>query len=1382
MAQNAVQTENDVVLVAAVSPEQQNEFVGMTAEQLMQLDLYFVPGGETPATPQSGAPTEPESSGGESVCPEGVQDTSIFGALEPSAEEGASIVAAADPNAPIDEIQQFQGQGQENPDSSDACVGDLTELSLLELMSVRVAAEPTPVLPQLQPVDLDTLFDRADDTENNNRENLNEDTNEDTFFPPVPDPVDPLPPFNVSPIAGNDKYAIGEDGTLSVVGSGVLKNDTDGNGDLLSVSLATGPSNGTLTLNPNGRFTYVPNANFNGKDSFTYQVSDGNGGFDVASVTLTVTAVNDAPVLTAPASIAVTEDTAVTISGISVTDVDVGTGVMTVTLAVPSGGLSATTGGGVTVTGSAASLTLSGTLADINAFLGGSNVTYTPALNNEADVNLTVTVNDKGNTGAGGAKADSSVVNLDLQPVNDAPVAGDDTFTTKEDTFLSGTVTANDSDVDGGALVYSLVGGPIVGLTFNPDGTFSYTPPLNSNGPVTFDYQVDDGKGGTDTATVTINVTPVNDAPVAGDDTFTTIEDTPFSDTVAANDSDVDGDSLTYSLVGGPVAGLTFNSDGTFSYAPPLNSNGTVNFTYLVSDGKGGSDTATVTINVTPVNDPPVAGDDSFTTKEDTTLNSKVSTNDIDVDGDTLTYSLVGAPIAGLTFNPDGTFSYAPPLNSNGIVTFDYQVDDGKGGTDTATATITVTPVKDAPVAGDDVFTTTEDTPFSSTVATNDSDVDGDSLTYTLVGGPVAGLTLHADGSFDYTPPLNSNGSVIFTYQVADGKGGTDTGTATITVDPVNDAPVAVVPPSISVIEDVPSDIIGISFNDVDAGANDVVVTLSVSAGTLTALTGGFVIVGGSGTNTITLTGPISAINSYIASGSVDFTTPLDSNTNATLTVSINDQGNSGAGGAQTDSESVTLIVTPVNDAPVAGDDTFTTNEDTPFGNTVAANDSDVDGGTLTYSLVGGPVAGLTLNADGSFNYAPPLNSNGPVTFTYLVSDGKGGTDTATATINVTAVNDAPVAGDDSFTTKEDTALNSKVSTNDSDVDGDTLTYALVGSPIAGLTFNPDGTFSYVPPLNSNGVVTFDYQVDDGKGGTDTATATINVTPVNDAPTAITLDSNDVDEETPGEIIGNLNVADPDIGDTHTFTVDDARFVVIAGTLQLASGVSLDFESEPTVTIQVTAKDTGGLTHTESFVVVVNDTAGISDSGTDGADTLTGGDQDDTLSGGKDADILDGGAGSDSLDGGDDIDILDGGAGSDTLDGGAGNDGISGGDGNDLIIFDPADISGINGGNGIDTLAVLNGADIDFNLAPISSIEVINMVDGKANVVTLTALDVLAISETGTMTIAGESGDTVMSGGGWSGPVSDGNGNNIYTQLVGANTATLIVDQDVTFV
>ena len=155
--------------------------------------------------------------------------------------------------------------------------------------------------------------------------------------------------------------------------------------------------------------------------------------------------------------------------------------------------------------------------------------------------------------------------------------------------------------------------------------------------------------------------------PVAGDDTFTTDEDTPFADTVAANDSDVDGDTLTYSLVGGPVAGLTLNSDGSFSYAPPLNSNGAVNFTYQVADGKGGTDTATVTINVTPVNDRAGRRRRQLHHQGRHDPQQQGVDKRLDVDGDTLTYSLVAAPIAGLTFNSDGTFSYAPPLNFNGV-------------------------------------------------------------------------------------------------------------------------------------------------------------------------------------------------------------------------------------------------------------------------------------------------------------------------------------------------------------------------------------------------------------------------------------------------------------------------------------------------------------------------------------------------------------------------------------------------------------------------------------------------------------------------------------------------------------------------------------------
>ncbi len=1056
-------------------------------------------------------------------------------------------------------------------------------------------------------------------------------------------------------------------GTLTAATAGGVTVTGSGTGTVM----LTGTVAAINSFISGGNVDYTTAADDTTAQTLTVSIDDGgntgSGGpkTDTETVTLNVTAVNDAPVLTVPGSISIDEDVTTAITGISVADVDAGTGNVTVTLSVPGGTLAATSSPcTVTVGGTATALTLTGTLADINAFIAGSNVTYTTAINNDGDVNLTVTVNDKGNTGTGGAKSDSEVITLDVQAVNDAPVAA----------------------VPASIIVTEDVASDITGISFS---------------------DVDAGAG---SVTVTLSVT-------AGTLTAAT-----------AGGVTVTGSGTGTVMLTGTVAAInSFISGGNVDYTTAADDTTAQTLTVSIDDGgntgSGGpkTDTETVTLNVTAVNDAPVL-----------TVPGSIS---IDED---VTTAITGISVADVDA---GT----------GNVTVTLSV---PGGTLAATGTPSV--------------------------------IVGGTATALTLTGTLADINAFLGASaVTYTTALNNDGDVNLTVTVND-KGNTGTGGAksdseviTLDVQAVNDAPVAAVPASIIVTEDVASDITGISFSDVDAGTNNVTVTLSVSAGTLTALSGPFVAVSGSGTDSITLTGTISAINSFIASGSVDFTTPLNSNASETLTVVIDDGGNSGSGGPKTDTESVALNVTAVNDAPVAVDDSFTTDEDTPFADTVAANDSDVEGNTLTYSLVGGPIAGLTFNTDGSFAYAPPLNSNGPVTFTYQVADGKGGTDTATATIDVIPVNDAPVAGDDSFSTQEDTILNSKVSTNDSDVDGDTLTYSLVGA-LAGLTLNTDGTFSYAPPLNFNGVVTFDYEVDDGKGGTDTATATITVSPVNDAPTLITLDTSNVDEETPGDIIGNLTVTDQDdpLG-PHSFTVDDARFEIVGGVLQLKATETLDFETEPSVTIQVTAKDAGGLTHAETFVITVNDIPGISLGDSGGADSLSGTNEGDTLSGGVDNDTLDGKDAHDSLDGGDGNDNLEGGAGNDTLDGGADSDAISGGDGNDLIIWDPSD-SAINAGKGIDTI-FLNGSDIDLSAA-ISGIEIIDMKNGGPNSVTLSATDVIAVSETSTITIAGDSDDTIFSGGGWALTGPDGKGNDIYTQITGFGTATLVVDQDINFV
>lgn len=196
---------------------------------------------------------------------------------------------------------------------------------------------------------------------------------------------------------------------------------------------------------------------------------------------------------------------------------------------------------------------------------------------------------------------------------NQPPVASDDSATTNEDTAVTVDVLANDSDIDGDTLtVSSVTQGANGSVVNNGDGTLTYTPNANFNGDDTFTYTVNDGKGGTDTATVTITVNSVNDPPVAQGDSYTVNEDNTLdvaAPGVLANDSDIDSISLTAVWLSGPSHGsLTLNADGSFTYNPNTNYYGSDTFTYTVSDGNGGTDTAIVTITVNPVNDPPVVG------------------------------------------------------------------------------------------------------------------------------------------------------------------------------------------------------------------------------------------------------------------------------------------------------------------------------------------------------------------------------------------------------------------------------------------------------------------------------------------------------------------------------------------------------------------------------------------------------------------------------------------------------------------------------------------------------------------------------------------------------------------------------------------------------
>jgi len=328
-----------------------------------------------------------------------------------------------------------------------------------------------------------------------------------------------------------------------------------------------------------------------------------------------------------------------------------------------------------------------------------------------------------------------------------------------------------------------------------------------------------EGDGGREDSLKLVGTAPAvddtSDASMAEDDSVTTDEDTPLVGNVLADngngpDSDPEGDPLTVSTtpVTDPEHGtVVLEDDGAFIYTPDDNFFGEDKFTYEVFDDNGDIDTATVTVAVNPVNDDPVAEDNPVTTDEDTPLVGNVLADngdgpDSDPDGDALTVNTtpVTDPEHGtVVLEDDGSFTYTPDENFFGDDSFVYEVVDGNGGTDTAAVTITVEPVNDPPVAEDDLVTTDEDTPLVGNVLADngngpDSDPDGDTLTVsaTPASGPEHGtLELEADGSFTYTPELNFYGDDAFVYEVSDGNGGTDTATVSITVEPVNDDPVA---------------------------------------------------------------------------------------------------------------------------------------------------------------------------------------------------------------------------------------------------------------------------------------------------------------------------------------------------------------------------------------------------------------------------------------------------------------------------------------------------------------------------------------------------------------------------------------------------------------
>ena len=390
---------------------------------------------------------------------------------------------------------------------------------------------------------------------------------------------------NDEPVAGDDSAMTDEDTAVTL---DLLANASDVDGDALSAEILSGPSHGRLSLNEDGSFTYTPDANYHGPDGFTYRVSDGSLSSAAATVSLTVTAVNDAPVSAAD-HYETNEDTALTVDapGVLANDTDAEGGALSAVLVQgPEHG----------------SLTLN---AD-------GSFSYTPAANFHGTDGFTYRADDGSGTG------NVATVVIDVASVNDAPVGVADAVNTDEDVAVHGNVLANDTDVeDGRPATAQLVAEPVRGtVTLNPDGSFTYVPGANYFGTDSFAYRAVDADGGTSMATVTIRIAEVNDAPVAANDAATTANDADLHGAVLPNDSDPDNedglagndDTLTAELVSGTAHGtLSLESDGRFTYRANAGFTGTDTFTYRVRDSRdlAGAALATVTITVTPSAEPP---------------------------------------------------------------------------------------------------------------------------------------------------------------------------------------------------------------------------------------------------------------------------------------------------------------------------------------------------------------------------------------------------------------------------------------------------------------------------------------------------------------------------------------------------------------------------------------------------------------------------------------------------------------------------------------------------------------------------------------------------------------------------------------------------------
>ncbi|TOG35804.1 RTX toxin, partial [Vibrio parahaemolyticus] len=681
---------------------------------------------------------------------------------------------------------------------------------------------------------------------------------------------------------------------------------------------------------------------------------------------------------------------------------------------------------------------------------------------------------------------------------------------------------------------------------------------------LTISASVSDGVNPTANDSDSLVVNRVNDAPTVENAIADQVLSEDFATyTIDLNEVFKDTDSsLEFSVSGNNSIQISI-VNGVATINPTADWNGSEILTFTATDPSGESVSQTVNFTVAPVVD--IEADSTNVVEDTPTIINVLGNDTFEGKDKVVSLDAENGPKNGTVIvNNDGTVTYTPNDNYVGKDTFTYIVTSG-GVSESTTVEVNVTPVNDAPVAKDDIATTQEDTAVTIDVLPNDTDVDGDKLSIQSASVPEAqGKVEIVDGKLVFTPAENFNGDAEITYTVTDGAL-TDQATVKVTVNAVNDTPV--VESNIAdqaLAEDFTPYTIDLNtaFSDVDNVDGEL--TFSVSGN--------------------------SNIQVAIVNGIATITPTADWNGSETLTFTATDPS------GESISQTVNFTVAPVADIVA---DSVTVVEDTPTIIKVLGNDTfEGDDKVVSLDTNNGPANGtVSINPDGSVTYTPNDNYHGTDCFTYIVTSG-GVSESTTVSVDVTPVNDAPVAKDDIATTQEDTAVTIDVLSNDTDVDGDKLSLQSASVPEAqGKVEIVEGKLVFTPAENFNGDAEITYTVTDGEL-TDEAKVTVTVNPVNDAPTikvdaveSITEDAVSIDT-----VVAALTVRDTDTPEDQLAVSlennSNGYFVLVGNEVKLTQAgvdaVNNDELNLKDLTISASVSDGVNPTASDSDSLVVN--------------------------------------------------------------------------------------------------------------------------------------------------------------------------------------------------